>query len=192
VARPGQVECQFCSCGVGAALAKSNALEHALEHRKELLVGHTLAAGPGQERGITDIDGGQPPETTRLEPEAAISVLVGTRSKQPSKPERKPSGAVPVVSISVAGCPSTVILVTLEKTAPSLAWAMRYLRYSLGGAWGVSLPARNTTTGTRNRTLFSCDAPASHVRKWEESRMGGDLSAASTVTVNGTTKALLE
>jgi hypothetical protein len=37
-----------CLCGAGALLAKSNALEDALEHRKELFVGRTLAAGPGQ------------------------------------------------------------------------------------------------------------------------------------------------
>ena len=45
--------------------------------------------------------------------------------------------------------------------------------------------------GTRNLTLFAEEFAASQYRRLRESRTGGDLSEASTVTVSGTTKALL-
>src|SRR5690348_12974732 len=53
------------------------------------------------------------------------------------------------------------------------------------------LPGWYTLVGTKNLTLLSEEFAASQDRRWRESGFGGDLSEASTVTVNGKTKALL-
>src|SRR5215472_4140428 len=55
----------------------------------------------------------------------------------------------------------------------------------------MELPGRYRLVGIRNLTLFAEEFSASQNRRLRESRCGGDLSEAPTVTVSGTTKALL-
>src|SRR5215469_2769167 len=55
----------------------------------------------------------------------------------------------------------------------------------------MELPGRYRLVGTRNLTLLLEPAAASQDSRLRESGFGGDLSRASTVTVSGTTKALL-
>src|SRR5215469_8250415 len=55
----------------------------------------------------------------------------------------------------------------------------------------MELPGRYRLTGTRNLTLFADEFAASQNSRLRESRCGGELSEASTVTVSGTTKASL-
>ena len=56
----------------------------------------------------------------------------------------------------------------------------------------MELPGRYSLTGARNLTALSASEAASQDSRLGESGFGGDLSAASTLTVSGTTKALLE
>jgi hypothetical protein len=62
----------------------------------------------------------------------------------------------------------------------------------LGGASGAELPGRYSSTGTRNLILFSSDVAASQESRLVDSGFGGDLRAASAVTVSGSTKSVLE
>jgi hypothetical protein len=77
-------------------LAKSNAGEHLLEHGNERLVGGVLEhPGPSEQRGLADLDDGQPEEEIRLGSEAAIG-SVGIAFRAAKRTVKEAFGVVPV------------------------------------------------------------------------------------------------
>jgi hypothetical protein len=118
------VDCQLPYAKQGWASAKLNAGKHPLEHGSERLVGIVLVhPGPSEQCGPADVDDGQAEEEIGLRSEAALG-SVGIAFGAAEGPSRKPSGwlasMVLVTFISVAGRPSTVILVISESSALSL------------------------------------------------------------------------
>ena len=78
-----------------------------------------LVRAPGEQRGITDGDDGDPETEVGLYSEAAFCLVgVGTGATEGSVQD--PGRPVEVAVISVARCPSTVTLVTFESWAPWL------------------------------------------------------------------------
>jgi hypothetical protein len=111
-------------------LAKSDGCEYPFEHGNKRWVGVVLVhAGPGKQRAFAVVDDGQAQDEVRLDSAAAVPVMfVGGAFGAADRTGEEASGLLVVTFISVAGWPSTVILVTLENSAPSLVWLCRYCR----------------------------------------------------------------